>query len=65
MKFEVEAANQDSATSHVYSWGMTRYADLVEGEETELDFTMGPKDTKIVVPDLRHISRNNSSGKQS
>lgn len=52
VKFEVEAANQDSATSHVYSWGMTRYADLAEGEETELDFMMGPKDTKILVPDF-------------
>ncbi|MCF7947829.1 MAG: hypothetical protein K9M94_04475 [Spirochaetia bacterium] len=54
VKFEMEATNQDSATSHVYSWGMTRYADLVEGKETELAFTMGPKDTKILVPDFQN-----------
>ncbi|MFO7729569.1 MAG: hypothetical protein R6V86_02280 [Spirochaetia bacterium] len=51
VKFEVEAANNNVGDSPVYSWGMTRYADLVEGKETELAFTMGPKDTKILVPD--------------
>ena len=53
VKFEVEAANNNVGSSPVYSWGMTRYADLVEGEDTELAFTMGPKDTKIVVPDFQ------------
>jgi hypothetical protein len=35
----------------VYSWGMARYADLVAGETTEIDFVMGPFDNKILVPD--------------
>ncbi len=51
VKFEIEAENQDSATSHVYTWGMTRYADLVQGETSELDFVMAPKETKIFIPD--------------
>lgn len=51
VKFEVEAENQDSATSHVYTWGMTRFADLVQGETSEIDFVMGPKETKIFIPD--------------
>ena len=51
VKFEIEAENQDSATSHVYTWGMTRFADLVQGETTALDFVMAPKETKIFIPD--------------
>ena len=51
VKFEIEAENQDSATSHIYTWGMTRYADLVQGETSELDFVMAPKETKIFIPD--------------
>ena len=51
VKFEIEAENQDSATSHVYTWGMTRYADLVQGQTSELDFVMAPKETKIFIPD--------------
>jgi hypothetical protein len=35
----------------VYSWGMARYADLVAGETTEIDFVMGPFDTKIIIPE--------------
>lgn len=51
VKFEIEAENQDSATSHVYTWGMTRFADLVQGETAEIDFIMSPKETKIIIPD--------------
>ena len=51
VKFSIEAANQDPATSHIYSWGMTRFADLVQGETAELDFVMGPKAAKIFIPD--------------
>ncbi|MFW6209232.1 MAG: hypothetical protein ACOC7X_11055 [Spirochaetota bacterium] len=51
VKFEIEAENQDSATSHVYTWGMTRFTDLVQGETAELDFVMAPKETKIFIPD--------------
>ena len=51
VKFEIEAENQDSATSHIYTWGMTRFADLVQGQTTALDFVMAPKETKIFIPD--------------
>jgi hypothetical protein len=51
VKFEVEGVNEDPGIGPVYSWGMTRYADLAAGETTELEFVMGPYDTKILVPD--------------
>ncbi len=49
--FDVEAAKSSVGAGAVISYGEAKYADLVMGETLDLDFVMGPYETKILVPD--------------
>src|SRR6056297_218628 len=54
VRFEVEAQLDtlgDTYTGPVLSYGGVLYADLVAGKPTNLNFNMGPYETKILVPD--------------
>lgn len=54
VRFEVEAqldTLDGTYTGPVLSYGGVLYADLVAGETTDLNFTMYPYETKILVPD--------------
>ncbi|MFO7731544.1 MAG: hypothetical protein R6V86_12365, partial [Spirochaetia bacterium] len=53
VRFEVEAQldTLGGYTGPVLSYGGVLYADLVAGETTNLNFNMGPYETKILVPD--------------
>jgi len=54
VRFEVEAQLDildGTYNGPVLSYGGVLYADLVAGETTDLNFNMGPYETKILVPD--------------
>ncbi|MCF7914989.1 MAG: hypothetical protein K9L66_07485, partial [Spirochaetaceae bacterium] len=54
VRFEVEAQLDTlggTYTGPVLSYGGVLYADLVAGKKTNLNFNMGPYETKILVPD--------------
>jgi hypothetical protein len=54
--FDVEAPKKSVGEQHIRSYGQQKRADIKVGKLTELEFVMGPYDTKILIPNYGNYS---------